>query len=87
MNDLGVTLGMGLERSVGAGLSTNAVKNMGAVALAVNMTASGAVVGAVFGALAKDSIGAAAVGGLIGAVVGGAFGGYLGYETKQAASS
>ena len=70
--------------AVGAGLSSNAISNLGVGVVAVELAAAGTVIGAMIGGLAKGSTKAEAIGGLIGALLGAAAGTFVGYEVKSA---
>lgn len=73
--------------AVGAGLSSNAISNLGVGVVAVELAAAGTVIGAMIGGLAKGSTKAEAIGGLIGALLGAAAGTFVGYEVKKGATA
>ena len=75
-----------VEKNVGAGLSGNAIGNLGVTVITLEMSASAAILGALVGSLVSNTRRGTTIGALAGAVLGAAFGGFSGYEAKAAAT-
>ena len=74
---------MSTDRTVVAGISSNAIQDLALTALVLQMAAAGTIIGGALGALAGGgSAKAAGIGAVIGAIVVGSFGGFAGYEAK-----